>query len=71
MAADRWGTSCRSACGSRAWRRNGALLVITQITEVKWCVSFETPAQNQSAIYTALAAGIQFEARTKTTIMVQ
>ena len=83
-AAPRWAMSARRAgpqvvgvapveglAEPGAGAVNGALLVITQITEVKWWFSFEKPAQNQSAIHTAWAAGIQFEASAKTTTVVQ
>ena len=40
---------------SHGERVSGPLLVITQTTVGKWWLSFETPAQNQSASCTAMA----------------
>ena len=49
----------------------GLLLVITHTTVGKWWFSFETPAQNQSASWTAFAPPIQSAVAAKTTIVVQ
>ncbi len=56
---------------SHGKRVNGPLLVITQTTVGKWWLSFEKPAQNQSAICTALAPAIQLGAKAKQTIVTQ
>ena len=64
-AAGRAGSPGTCAAGASAKRVSGLLLVITQTTLGKWWLSFENPAQNQSASWTALAPAIQFGAKAK------
>lgn len=56
---------------SQPKRVNGPLLVMTQTTVGKWWFSLEKPAQNQSAICTALAPAIQSSAKAKQRMIVQ
>ena len=48
---------------SQSKRVSGLFDTITQTTDEKWRLSFDTPAQNQSASMTALAPGIQSVAK--------